>query len=219
MHRPRPRGTAPPNKEGALLHEFLQKNRSELVARCQEKVAQRPAGRPGDRGLRYGIPLFLDQLVEVLRLEHANAGTISSALPEAPATMIHAAPSPSDIGKTAAQHGSELLRTGFTVDQVVHDYGDLCQSITEMAVEQDAAVTPDEFRILNRCLDDAIADAVTEFERQRDQLMADDTSRATNERLGFVAHELRNLVQTAILSMAAIKKGDVGLSGGNGRGA
>jgi signal transduction histidine kinase len=37
-----------------------------------------------------------------------------------------------------------------------------------------------------------------------------------NERLGFFAHELRNLVHTAILSTAAIKKGDVGLSGATG---
>ncbi|MEX2147112.1 MAG: HAMP domain-containing sensor histidine kinase, partial [Candidatus Rokuibacteriota bacterium] len=116
----------------------------------------------------------------------------------------------------AAQHGKELLLKGFTVDQVVHDYGDLCQAVTEMAVEQGAPVTADEFRTLNRCLDDAIADAVTEFVRQRDQFFYDESSRAMNERLGFFAHELRNLVHTAILSMAAIRKGDVGVAGATG---
>jgi signal transduction histidine kinase len=178
----------------------------------------RPAAGRTSRGsgLRYGIPLFLDQLVEVLRLEHANAGTISSALPEAPATVIHAAPSPSDIGKTAAQHGDELLRTGFTVDQVVHDYGDLCQAVTEMAMEQRANVTADEFRTLNRCLDEAIADAVTEFGRQRDRLTVDQSTRALNEHVGFLTHELRNLVATAILAVATIKKGRVGLAGATG---
>jgi signal transduction histidine kinase len=198
-----------------MLDQFLSRNREELISRCRAKVAKRPAPRPTETELRYGIPLFVNQLIEALRAERLHgagqAGSVSFALSE-----IQPTPSDSDIGRGAARHGNELLMKGFTVDQVVHDYGDLCQSITEMAVEQDAAVTPDEFRILNRCLDDAIADAVTEFERQRDQLMADDTSRATNERLGFFAHELRNLVQTAILSMAAIKKGDVGLSGATG---
>ena len=198
-----------------MLDEFLSINRDELISRCRAKVAKRPAPRPTETELRYGVPLFVNQLIEALRAERLHgvgeAGKVSFALSE-----IQPAPTDSDIGRGAARHGSELLMKGFTVDQVVHDYGDLCQSVTEMAVEQNATVTPEEFRILNRCLDDAIADAVTEFERQRDQLISDDTTRATNERLGFFAHELRNLAQTAILATAAIKKGDVGLSGATG---
>jgi signal transduction histidine kinase len=85
-----------------------------------------------------------------------------------------------------------------------------------MAVEQDATVMPEEFRTLNRCLDDAIADAVTEFVRQRDEFAADEIARTTNERLGFFAHELRNLLHTAMLAMTAIKKGEVGLAGATG---
>jgi hypothetical protein len=57
------------------------------------------------------------------------------------------------------------LGLGFTVSQVVHDYGDICQAITEWAVEQNAPITTDEFHVLNRCLDTAIADAVTEHAR------------------------------------------------------
>ena len=49
---------------------------------------------------------------------------------------------------------------GYTADQVVHDYGDLCQAITDLAFERDAPFAVDEFRTLNRCLDNAIADAV-----------------------------------------------------------
>jgi signal transduction histidine kinase len=129
---------------------------------------------------------------------------------------IQTTPRDSDIGRGAAQHGNELLRKEFTVDQVVHDYGDLCQAVTEMAVEQHSAVTPDEFRTLNRCLDDAIADAVTEFVRERDQFISDEATRTMNERLGFFAHELRNLLHTAMLATTAIKKGDVGMSGATG---
>ena len=52
------------------------------------------------------------------------------------------------------------------MDQVIHDYGDLCQAITELAFEQAAPFETKEFRTLNRCLDNAIADAVTEFTYQ-----------------------------------------------------
>ena len=54
---------------------------------------------------------------------------------------------------------------GFDVSQVVHDYGDICQAITELAREQKAPITVKEFHTLNRCLDAAIAEAVTEHAR------------------------------------------------------
>ena len=198
-----------------MLYEFLDRNRDALVARCREKVAKRPARRPTEEELKYGIPLFLDQLIEALRVQEsagpAEAGKVSFAL-----SATRPTPSPTEIGRTAARHGNELLRTGFTLDQVVHDYGDLCQAATEMAVEQGTTVTADEFRLLNGCLDEAIADAITEFGRQRDQLMSDEMTRNMNERLGYFAHELRNLITNAILAVATIKKGTVGLSGATG---
>jgi hypothetical protein len=122
----------------------------------------------------------------------------------------------SEIGATAAQHGRELLQHGCTVDQVVHDYGDLCQAITDLAYEQDAPFEVDEFRTLNRCLDNAIANSVTEFAYQRDLLLEDAGVHALNERLGFLAHELRNLIQNATLAVTAIKAGNVGLAGATG---
>lgn len=63
-------------------------------------------------------------------------------------------------------HGIFLLIA--TIDQVVHDYGDFCQAIIDLAVERDPPISIDEFRTLNRCLDNAIADAVTEFSFQSD---------------------------------------------------
>ena len=45
---------------------------------------------------------------------------------------------------------SGLGGLGFTVSQVVHDDGDLCQAITEVVVEQNAPITTEEFHILNR---------------------------------------------------------------------
>src|SRR6202023_2773778 len=72
-------------------------------------------------------------------------------------------PAPTEIGRAAALHGTELLRRGYSIDQVVHDYGDVCQSVTALAVEQAIPISTDEFRTLNRCLDDAIADAVASF--------------------------------------------------------
>ena len=82
------------------------------------------------------------------------------------------------------------------MSQVVHDYGDVCQSITELAVETGASISAEDFRTLNRCLDEAIAGAVTEYGRERNQFGIDGESARGSERLGFLAHELRNLINT-----------------------
>jgi signal transduction histidine kinase len=122
----------------------------------------------------------------------------------------------SEIGTSAAHHGDELHRQGFTVDQVVHDYGDLCQAVTDLAVEVGAPITPNEFRTLNRCLDNAIADAVAEYGSQREQTITARATQDTNERLGFLAHELRNKLNGARLAFDAIKMGTVAVGGATG---
>lgn len=192
-----------------MLHEFLDENRTELIERCRAKVARRPAPRPTAGEMEHGIPLFLGQLIETLHSEQDPVAWKTASLPSGPRRRDVR----SQIAAAATRHGNELLRHGFTVNQVVYDYGDLCQAVTELAIEKGAQVAPEEFQTLNRCLDFAIADAVTEFARQRDEFISDSETRATSERLGFLAHELRNFLNTAMLSFAAIKSGSVAVDG------
>ncbi|MFT4431950.1 sensor histidine kinase [Caballeronia sp. 15715] len=192
-----------------MMHEFLSNNRDDLIERCRIKVAHRPARGATAQQLQNGVPLFLDQLVQTLRLEQ-TAQPMDSRKISGPAGGES---SFSAIGNSASQHGRMLLELGFSVDQVVHDYGDLCQAITDLAYERDAPFQIDEFRTLNRCLDNAIADAVTEFSYQRDSVAADKYATQMNERIGFFAHELRNFLQTATLAFGAAKAGNLNLSG------
>ena len=193
-----------------MLHEFLTDNRAELIERCGLKVAQRVAPKPTHAELEHGIPLFLDQVIKTLHMER---------MPDPMRSREVSGPSGgggedvSEIGTTAARHGLELLQQGFTVDQVVHDYGDLCQAITDLAFERSLPVGIDEFRTLNRCLDNAIADAVTEFSRQRECQITERDAHSLNERLGSLARELRTLIRTATLAATAMKAGSVGLGG------
>jgi signal transduction histidine kinase len=196
-----------------VLHEFLTYNRADLIDRCRLKVAQRLAPKASGAELEHGIPQFLDQLIKTLRVEQTSEPMRSRKVS---GPSGGGGPVLSEIGETAALHARELLVHGFAVDQVVHDYGDLCQAITDLAFEQEAPIQVDEFRTLNRCLDNAIADAVTEFGYQRDLVIADRGVQALNERLGFLAHELRNLINSATLAVKAIKAGNVGLAGATG---
>ena len=178
-----------------MLHEFITLNREEIIRRCCTKVAARTFPEPTSAEISHGVPVFLDQLTRALR-----GGGAANA----------------EMASTALQHGRELLLQGFTVSQVVHDYGDVCQAITELAVETSAPINTDEFRMLNRCLDDAIAGAVTEFGRGQNQSTLDDETARGNERAGFLAHEMRNLLNTAIIAFEVIKTGNVGVGGSMG---
>jgi signal transduction histidine kinase len=172
-----------------MLHKFLSENRDKIIDRTRTKVASRPAPRATEAELKNGIPLFLTQLVAMLRPDSAsNSGAIDA---------------------TATKHGDDLQRMGFTVGQVVHDYGGLCQAITELAIEDELSISSGEFKILNNCLDDAIASAVSEFGRQRERAISDEGA----EHLGFLAHEMRNALNTVTLAFEVLKTGAVGTNG------
>jgi hypothetical protein len=189
-----------------MLHEFLTSNRQRIIGLCKEKVAKRRESAEAPGEIDHGVPLFLQQLVETLRVERNT-----------PVRSIDSEPTPATtpIGRSAALHGAELLRRGFSIDQVVHDYGDLCQCVTSLAVEQDVGISADEFRTLNRCLDNAIADAVASFGSARQTSIDRQAERLQQRLIGFAA-ERRRLIDIALRSLNAIKTGNIGINGATG---
>ncbi len=170
-----------------MLHEFVTAQRAEIIARCRAKVSSRHAPRATASELEHGVPLVLDQLTALLRLA-----------PEGPDA----------IRASATSHGNALLVRGFTVAQVVHDYGGIGQTIHELAGETAAAITTGDLQILDACLDEAVACAVTEYGRMREH--------EGTERLGRLAHELRNHLNTGLLSYEMLKTGTVAIESSTG---
>lgn len=194
------------------MHDFLANNRDALAQRCRIKVGLREGRSATEAQLQDGIPLFLDQLIRTLRVEQTQNPMDSRRI----SGPSGGGPALSEVSVSAVQHGKDLLALGLNVDQVVHDYGDLCQAITDLAVERDVPFQVDEFRTLNRCLDNAIADAVTEFSFQRDAAAASAHALESGKRQGFLAHEMRNLLTTARLAFDAAKGGHLSLTGATG---
>jgi signal transduction histidine kinase len=177
-----------------MLSEFVTEHRDEIIVRCRARVAERMAPRATRSELEHGIPLFLRDLEQAL------------------ASELRSDPGPR-AATAALEHGGDLLRSGFTIAQVVHDYGDACQTITELAIERKAPIRTEDFRALNKCLDNAIAEAVTEYARQHElDALAQGTERS-NEHLGLFAHELRNLLASGMLAFDALRSGSVGIRG------
>lgn len=178
-----------------MLHEFITSYRDPIIVRTREKLTDRPWALVSESELEHGVPLFLTQLSETLRLETTDQPFSDKA-----------------IGASAARHGRELRALGFNISQVVHDYGDICQAITEVALEQKLPITTEEFHTLNRCLDTAIAEAVTEHAR----ITAESRTTEEIERTGQLAHEIRDVLNTAVLAFNTLKLGTVAVNGSTG---
>ena len=178
-----------------MLREFIQTNRDAILTVARARGASRDKLPATDLELKDGLPAFLEQLEEALRkaTEHEN--------------VDHRA-----IDESARLHGHELYARGLTCAEVVHDYGDLCQSITGLLMEAKVDIDAEEFRTLNLCLDDAIAGAVTSYASHRERAAADEGK----ERMGTLAHEMRNALNVLMLAFASIKKGIVAPGGSTG---
>jgi len=197
----------------AVVHNFLANNRDELIARCKTKVAQRPKRAATEEQLRNGIPLFLEQLRRTLEVDEEGRAGENIRISAASGGDAQAL---SALGVTAAVHGKELLELGYSVDQVVHDYGDLFKTIIDLADERHTLFSIDEARTLDQCLNKAIADAVTELSVQRGAALARRQAAEVTKQLGFLAHELRNSLGTATFAVSAIEIGNLPMSGATG---
>ena len=206
-----------------MLHEFLKNHKREVLAACAAKSAELGGMRISSDEMNTGLPVFFGQLL--IELERNPSEPDESAV-DRPA-MVRAAdasdepaiaraagrPFEAEVALAAGNYGSEMQKRGFTLSHVVHAYGSMCQAITELVIGKNEPIAPVEFKKLNRCLDVAIAGAVTTFQARHVSL---DNSREV-QHLGFLAHELRNALTTVIVSLRLIKNGVVGFGGSTGQ--
>ena len=175
------------------LHRFLDEHRDEILEMTRHRIAESsPSGTEAD--LLDSIPELYDEVIAALRRDAGHRAETTAN------------------EQAAAAHGARRLRLGFTIRDLVHDYGALCNAITEKA-EHEGDITPKEYQVLNQVLDTAVAAAVTEYADQREMDRERRADLRAAEHLGFVAHELRNAISTAMLSFDAIRHGQVSVGG------
>lgn len=205
-----------------MLHAFLLQNEAEILAMTEQKTRALAGTGPTSEQLKRGLPIFYTQLMTVLQLEQgadsvdmADKGMVAKAAQDSdePAMALASGhPNQVALAQSAGRHGSELQRLGYTLSHVVHAYGAMCQAITELATQKNVMITTTEFHDLNQCLDVAIAGAVTEYAFQQDA----QASHREVKRLGFLAHELRNALNSVTIAYQLIKKGFVAPGGSTG---
>jgi signal transduction histidine kinase len=171
----------------AHLDEILLARRDELIERWRQRVlgTVSPRTLPAPEIIN-SLPIFLEQLIEALRRAR-TAAVASPAL---------------DHSESAAHHGSQRFRAGFSVQAVVREYGILRDCIFDLLQETGAELSLDELRVLSHALSTGVADAVSRFSQERDA----ELERQAAEHLAFLAHELRNPITSARFAIDLLRQ-------------
>lgn len=174
------------DKPDMLLHQTLAAKRDDVMRRWMEQVqgTRAPAALP-TLELQDHLPAFLDYIIALLRDDAAGEDQAPDVPPAA----------------SAAGHGRQRLRLGFSLDSVVREYGALREAMVATARDAGAEISFRELEVLLNAIIDGIAKAVSEYTFQRDAELL----RQTNEHFAFVAHELRNPLSSAMTSFQLLR--------------
>jgi signal transduction histidine kinase len=172
-----------------MLADVVRERRAEVLEYAGKRLAHVTRASPEIESREY-LSLLLDLVV----------ADLSDAAQKADDDV--------DIAASAGHYGRALERIGADMPRVVHAFGVICDSISEIAVRAGVMVAPSDWQKLNRALDLGIAQAIAAYEAVRI-----DQRRASAAELGSVAHELRNALAAASVAFEVVKRGRVGVHG------
>lgn len=195
-----------------MLYELVKANRELLLSRSAKLSAENGGHNDLQAASLGHVSVFVDQLIAALRVEH---GTPSESVQS---SERMASPSPAvQLSESASGHGHELRESNLTIGEVVRNYGSVCQAITGYAVEVNAIIDPAEFKTLNWCLDEAIAQAVIAFTT----LAPPDAGSLKAAQLKHDARldglaKMTGHIEVIANAVSAMRTGRVGLNGATG---
>jgi hypothetical protein len=171
-----------------MLPDFIVGNREEIVTRYRSKAVIASRSVPLDPEREYTVLVFIEELLGALRNSH---------------------------DRTTVVHGDDNALEAQRIVPRVIQYREICQCITELAMETNAPINVADFANLDRCFDDAVVRAVTKS--ISDPSQAEGPVAGRSEPLSVFQHEVRRLVNTAMLAFDVLRTGTVGLDGSTGR--
>jgi signal transduction histidine kinase len=170
--------------DGKHLAEAIAADKEGLIRRWRERVRGTidPAAAAPEEIID-SLPAFLDEVVERLRTEK----------PEEPSDRTR---------ELAAKHGSVRFHAGFSLGAVIREYGVLRDCVLDLARERGIQIDVDELKKVLAHLNTGVVVAAEQFARERDQAI----ERQSREHFGFIAHELRNPLGSALLAAQVIQR-------------
>jgi signal transduction histidine kinase len=176
-----------------MLRRLMAEHRDDLLALARDRIKRQRPSCPDVEAVREAnLPAFLDAVI---------------------AGMPEHEPDASDLEPMPANGTSDTDGPlEFDIDELVHEYGSICYSTIEMARRLGTSISLREHQALNQALDECIARTMVHWEQEKKKRKENGDGDEV-QRLGFVAHELRNALHTAAISFQAIRSGRIPVHG------
>jgi signal transduction histidine kinase len=169
------------------LSSLLAERRAEILERWTQRIRREHTDKDLSRGELWDhLPLFFDGVLATLRAEeYPGEG---------------AAASNGDTASTA--HGTQRLRVGFDLTEVIREYEILTECILEEVQAVGGSISIGQLRRVLRLVNAGRAEAVVAYAERRDTEM----TRANSQHVAFVAHELRGPLVTALMGVSELRQ-------------
>jgi signal transduction histidine kinase len=164
------------------LSSLLAERRTEILERWTQRIAREHTDKDLSRGELWDhLPRFFDEVLAALSAEET----------------------PQADGETAsAAHGTQRLRVGFDLAEVIREYEILTECILNEVDAVGGGISMRAFRRVQGLLNAGRADAVSAYIERRDT----DIAREHSQHIAFVAHELRSPLMAAFMAATTLQK-------------
>jgi two-component system phosphate regulon sensor histidine kinase PhoR len=164
------------------LSSLLAERRVEILERWTQRIAWEHADKNLSHGeLQDHLPLFFEQVLTALGVAETHDTVVPTA---------------------SAAHGTQRLRVGFDLAEVIREYEILTECILDEVEAVAGSITTRAFRSVQALLNKGRAEAVSAYIERRDA----EEAHAHSQHMAFIAHELRSPLTTAFLVASALQK-------------
>ena len=172
---------------GACLAKLIAEEKEDLIRRWRQRIAGTidPAVAPSAE-LINSLPAFLDELANYLQTRREETPDEATGRARA----------------LAAVHGTRRFHAGFSLGAVIREYGVLRDCVLDLIRDRHLEVDVDELKAVLKGLNTGVVVAAEQFARERDQAI----ERQSREHFGFIAHELRNPLGSALLAAQVLQR-------------
>jgi len=168
------------------LAALIRRERDALLADWRARVKALPSARGLDvPTLDDHVPRLLEALARALETGDPAASAEPAARPAA-----------------SAEHGTQRLRDGYDIEEVVTEYGLLRDSLHALAEANGLPLDGTAFRLVSREFNEAIGHAVRAYAHET----ATSLVRQHEQHLAFISHDLRTPLNAMALAVEALEQ-------------
>ena len=169
------------------LSHLLADRRGEILERWTQRIRWEHSDKDLSRGELWDhLPLFFAQVLAALGAEEDVQELVTA----------------SGGGSASAAHGTQRLRVGFDLAEVIREYEILTECILEEVESVGATISIGQLRRVLQLVNAGRTEAVTAYAERRDA----DITRAHTQHVSFVAHELRGPLMTALMAVKELRQ-------------